>query len=75
MSNSSKKNTLVHFLKVLAISLLAMFTIIANAGVWNAFANDALDGFYLVVSLLNFVSEAILIYFFAKKVLFVKKEE
>ena len=71
----SNKQSLVHFLKVLLIFVLAMLTIVTSAGIWNTYAQSNIDGFYFLCSIINFVAEGILIYFFAKKVLLVKKTE
>lgn len=71
----SNKQSLIHFLKVLLIFVLALFTIVTNAGIWNTYAQDGIDGFYFWCSIFNFIAEGILIYFFAKKVLLVKKTE
>lgn len=71
----SNKQSLVSFLKGLLIFVLAMLTIITSAGIWNTYAQSNIDGFYFWCSIINFVAEGILIYFFAKKVLLVKKTE
>lgn len=63
------------WLKVLLVVLLACFTIIPNAEIWNMMADGHTDGFHVVVSVLDFILEGGLIFYFSKFFLFKKEEK
>ena len=68
------KETLKQFGKVFLMMILGMIAIISGAAVWNAAAVGAASGFYVVVSILNFIAEGVGLYFLGRK-LFKKKEQ
>ena len=59
------------WLKVLLVVLLAFCTIIPNAEIWNMMADGHTDGFHAVVSVLDFILEGGLIFYFSKFFFFV----
>lgn len=63
----------LHWLKVLLVVLLIACTIIPNAEIWNMAIENYTDGFHVFVSILDFILEGILIFYFSKLFLF-KKE-
>lgn len=66
--NERNKKTLVQFLKVFSVLILALIAIISGAGVWNAASKGALDGFYVVVSIINFIAEGVGIFFYQRAI-------
>ena len=59
----------LHWLKVLLVVLLIACTIIPNAEIWNAAIENYTDGFHVFVSILDFILEGVLIFYFSKKAL------
>lgn len=68
------KKVFIEFLKWLLIAVLVFLTIIPNAEVWNVAHAGMTDGFHVVVSILDFIAEAVLVWIFGAKVLFKKKD-
>ena len=62
-----------HWLKVLLVFLLAFCTIIPNSEVWNLASEGHTDTFHVIVSIIDFIAEGLLIFYFSKFFLF-KKE-
>ena len=62
-------------LKVLFVVLLAFCAIIPNAEIWNMKALGHTDGFHAVVSVLDFILEGGLIFYFSKFFLFKKEKK
>ena len=60
----------LHWLKVLLVVLLIACTIIPNAEIWNMATENYTDGFHVFVSILDFILEGVLIFYFSKLVLF-----
>lgn len=67
------KESLTQFAKVLCAFLVAFLIIITNVEIWNMASSGYTDGFHVVVSVLNFVWEAVLSVLFFKKYVFAKK--
>ena len=63
------------WLKVLFVVLLAFCAIIPNAEIWNMKAAGHTDGFHVVGSVLDFILEGILIFYFSKLFLFKKEQK
>ena len=63
----SNKARIVEFGKASALVLLGLIAIISGCGVWNAAAAGAVDAFYVVVSIINFICEGVGIYFLWRK--------
>lgn len=62
------------FLKVLLVFLLCFCIIIPNAEIWNMTYAGYTDTFHVIVSIVDFIAEVGLLYYFTKHCLF-KKEE
>ena len=60
----------LHWLKVLLVVLLIACTVIPNAEIWNMAIENYTDGFHVFVSILDFILEGVLIFYFSKLVLF-----
>lgn len=73
MSDSNKAN-LILFAKVVCVFIIAMIIIISGAGVWNACALGAVDGFVCGVSVVNFCMEVAALVWVCVKKVFVKRE-
>lgn len=65
----------LHWLKVLLVVLLAFCTIIPNAEIWNMAAAGHTDGFHVGVSIIDFLLEGGLVFYFSKFFLFKKEEK
>lgn len=63
------------WLKVLFVVLLVFCTIIPNAEIWNMKALGHTDGFHVLISVLDFILEGGLIFYFSKFFLFKKEEK
>lgn len=63
------------WLKVLLVALLGFCTIIPNAEIWNMAADGHTDGFHVWVSILDFILEGGLVFYFSKFFLFKKEEK
>lgn len=71
-TNSPNKANMIEFFKILVLIVLAFLVIIPNAEVWNCSYLGYTDGFHVWVSVLDFIVEGGLVYWFAKKVLLKK---
>ena len=65
----------LHWLKVLLVVLLIACTVIPNAEIWNMATENHTDGFHVFVSILDFILEGGLIFYFSKFFLFKKEEK
>ena len=66
--NETNKKTLVNFLKVFSVMIFALIAIISGAAVWNAAAQGHMNGFYVAVSIINFIAEGVGIFFYQKAI-------
>ncbi len=66
--NEENKKSLVKFLKVLSVFLLAAIAIITNVEIWNVASSGGTDGFHVVVAILNFIAEGVGVYFYQKAI-------
>jgi len=65
----------LHWLKVLLVFILAFCVIIPNAEIWNMATAGHTDGFHVVVSILDFILEGGLVFWFSKYCLFKKEDK
>lgn len=65
---SSNKETVLEWLKIVSVFLLAFIVLIPNVEIWNLAANKLTDGFHVVVSILNLIFGGAAVYFYQKKV-------
>lgn len=63
------------WLKVLLVFLLAFCVIIPNAEIWNMASEGHTDGFHVWVSIIDFILEGGLVYYFSKFFLFKKEDK
>lgn len=64
----SNKESVLKWLKVVSVFLLAFVVLIPNVEIWNLASNKLTDGFHVVVSVLNLIFGGAAVYFYQKKV-------
>jgi len=71
----SNQESLIKFVKVLILFLLAMAVIITSSGVWNAVASHAISSFYGWIAGINLTASGVYIYLLYEKLFPKKKDE